>query len=92
MAASVRAPRKRADLIRDDRVRGVDMRSRAGRRFSTILAAIKAEFGDDVDPIRAGEVARLRMLGELAQRDALVGKISVDRVVRISNLIVRAER
>jgi hypothetical protein len=92
MAEPVRAPRRRADLIRDDRLPSIDMRTRTGKRFSTILASIRAEFGDDVDPIRAGEVARLRMLGEAAQRDALVGKVSVDRVVRISNLIVRAER
>jgi hypothetical protein len=92
MAVHVRAPRRRANLIRDDRLSAVDMRTRQGRRFATILASIRAEFGADADPIRAGEIARLRMLGEVAQRDALVGKISVDRVVRISNLIVRAER
>jgi hypothetical protein len=92
MAVQARAPRRRANLIRDDRLSAVDMRTRQGKRFATILASIRAEFGADADPIRAGEIARLRMLGEVAQRDALVGKISVDRVVRISNLIVRAER
>jgi hypothetical protein len=92
VAEHVRPRRRRADLIKDDRVRGLDMRTRDGRRFSQILAAVRSEFGDAVDPIRASEVARLRMIAEGAQRDALAGKLSLDRLVRISNLVVRSER
>jgi hypothetical protein len=88
----VRAPRRRGDLIRDDRLPSIDMRTRVGRRFATVLTAIRAEFGADVDPIRAGEVARLRMIGEDLQAKCLAGKVPADRVVRVSNLIVRAER
>jgi hypothetical protein len=91
MAAHARAPRRRGDLIRDDRLPSIDMRTRQGRRFAAILAAVRSEFGD-ADPIRLAEVARLRMIAEGAQRDALAGKLSLDRLVRISNLVVRSER
>jgi hypothetical protein len=89
--AAVRAPRRRGDLIRDDRLSSIDMRSRAGKRFSQILAAVRSEFGD-ADPIRLAEVARLRMIAEGAQQAALAGKLPLDRLVRISNLVVRSER
>jgi hypothetical protein len=90
VAEHVRAPRRRADLIRDDRLPRADMRTRSGKRFATILAAIRNEFGD-VDPIKAAEIARLRMISETAQRDCLAGKTTPDKVVQISNLIARKE-
>jgi hypothetical protein len=88
----VRAPRRRGDLIRDDRLPRADMRTRIGKRFIAILAGIRAEFGPDVDPVRSAELARLKMIGESVQAACLAGNVSVDRVVRISNLIVRSER
>jgi hypothetical protein len=91
VAEHVRPRRRRADLIRDDRLSSIDMRTRTGKRFATILTAVRAEFGD-ADPIRAGEVARLRMISEAAQRDCLAGKVPLDRLVRVQNLLIRAER
>jgi hypothetical protein len=91
MAVHVRAPRRRANLIRDDRLSAVDMRTRVGRRFAEILAAVRSEFGD-ADPIRLAEVVRLRMISEAAQRDCLAGKVPLDRLVRVQNLLIRAER
>jgi hypothetical protein len=67
------------------------MRSRTGRRFAEILAAVRVEFGD-ADPIRLGEVVRLRMISEAAQRDCLAGKVPLDRLVRVQNLVIRAEK
>jgi hypothetical protein len=92
MAEHVRAPRRRGDLIRDSRLRQADMRTRIGKRFTAILAGIRSEFGPDVDPVRSAELARLKMIGESVQAACLAGNVSVDRVVRISNLIQRAER
>ena len=92
MEAHTRALRRRSDLIRDDRMVGGDMRTRSGRRFSTIMAAVKNEFGDGVDPIRAAVICRLRMISEKAQADCLAGRIGLDRLVRISNLLLRAEK
>jgi hypothetical protein len=91
MAEHTRAPRRRGDLIRDDRLSSVDMRTRVGRRFAEILAAVRSEFGD-ADPIRLAEVVRLRMISEAAQRDCLAGKVPLDRLVRVQNLLIRAER
>jgi hypothetical protein len=91
MAVHVRAPRRRANLIRDDRLPSIDMRTRTGKRFSTILAAVRSEFGN-ADPARLAEVVRLRMISESAQRDCLAGKVPLDRLVRVQNLVIRAER
>ena len=83
--------RSRRLPIRDTRLGSTDMRTRRGKRFAAILAAVRSEFGD-VDPIRAAEIVRLRMISEAAQRDCLDGKVTLDRLVRISNLLVRAEK
>jgi hypothetical protein len=90
-AEHVRAPRRRGDLIRDDRLSSIDMRTRIGRRFATLLDAVKSEFGD-ADPARLAEVVRLRMISENAQRDCLAGQVPLDRLVRVQNLLIRAER
>jgi hypothetical protein len=86
------ARRTRRIVIRDSRLPNSDMRTRIGKRFLTILAGIKAEFGADVDPVRAAEIARLKMITENAQFNCLEGKVNVDRVVRLSNLVTRKER
>jgi hypothetical protein len=90
--ASEPARRSRRTVVRDSRLSQTDMRPRIGKRFIAILAGIRAEFGADVDPVRSAELARLKMIGESVQAACLAGNVSVDRVVRISNLIVRAER
>jgi hypothetical protein len=88
-----RPPNRRARplLIRDDRLIGVDMRSREGRRFREILKAAVAEFGEG-DPIRVAEIARLRLIVEKTQTDLLAGKAKPDDLVRVSRLTTQRER
>lgn len=84
--------RSRRLLFRNDRVAGVDMRTRSGRRFRAILREVIAEFGD-ADLARAAEIARLRQLSEAAQTAILNGEAdSTKEVVRLANVLARIER
>jgi hypothetical protein len=87
-------PRWRRGLrLSDDRIAGLDMRTRQGRRFRQILRAVIAEFGDG-DPVRAGEIARLRLIIEKAQTAVIAGdrRVGEEDLVRFSNVRARLER
>jgi hypothetical protein len=84
--------RSRRVVASPSRLPRTDMRTRLGKRFASILAAVQSEFGPNVDPIRAAEVARLRMIAEDAQNGCLAGAVGLDKLVRVSNMAVRAER
>ena len=83
---------RRTDRTSPDRLANLDQRTRLAKRFAAILAAIKAEYGDAVDPVKAAELARLKMISESVQGAFLAGNANVDRVVQVSNMILRAER
>jgi hypothetical protein len=93
--SAVKPPRQRSRRlpIRDDRLpNAADMRTRSARRFTTIIAAVRREFGNDADAQRVGELARLRMINEDVQAKYLAGKANEDAVVRVANLVARKER
>lgn len=75
---------------------GLDLRSVEGRHYSKIALALVAEF-PEADPAQIRELAALRLSGEQAQADALLGRDiyarsrARDDAVRISNLICRRE-
>src|ERR1700722_18746078 len=89
--ASEPTRRSRRVVVKPSRLGRVDMRSRAGKAFANALAAARAEFGDG-EPHRVAEIARLRLIAERAQIDHLAGKVTLDRVVRAGNMLVRCER
>jgi hypothetical protein len=74
------------------RLDGVDMRTKAGQRYSEIVEALVAEFGS-ANKIALRELAGLRYTLEQTQASIVAGDVRArSDLVRISNLIARRER
>jgi hypothetical protein len=87
---SRRFPR-RTDRIGPDRLTNLDMRSREGQRYRKAFHAASSEF-PGADPARVAQIARLRLLAEREETDALAGRVKANDAVRAANIVARFER
>jgi hypothetical protein len=86
-------PKQRSELGNDPyRLRGIDRRSRAGRRFAEIVETLIGEFGPG-DPDKLRELAGLRFSLEERQVAVMSGKSrAADDMVRLSNIVAKREK
>jgi hypothetical protein len=92
-ATVTRPANNRAKITNNPRrLRGVDARTRDGRRYADIVDSLVAEFGSH-DPVRLRELAGLRFALERAQGSVVNGgECSLEDLVRLTNTIERKER
>jgi hypothetical protein len=82
---------RRTDRIGPDRLTNLDMRSREGKRYRQAFHAASSEF-PGADPARVAQIARLRLLAEREETDALAGRVKANDAVRAANIVARFER
>jgi hypothetical protein len=82
---------RRTDRVGPDRLTNVDMRSREGQRYRQAFHTASSEF-PGAEPARVAQIARLRLLAEREETDALAGRVKPSDAVRAANIVARFER
>jgi hypothetical protein len=82
---------RRTDRIAPDRLPSTDMRTREGQIYRRAFNAALEEF-PSADPTVIAKLARMRLLAEREEIEALAGRGSATVAARIGNVALRLSR